>query len=88
MQAGASGIGAESINVTSATRARRGVSEASTVTASDIYCSVRSDLSDQQPSQNVVSMRSPALVVPSPTCRRPIQLVGAKSLKKFKMTYE
>ncbi|XP_028781667.1 probable protein phosphatase 2C 35 isoform X2 [Neltuma alba] len=71
--AGTSGVGVDNINVSTATRARRGTSEVSTTTSSDVYCSVRSELSDQQCCQNVVSMRSPAIIVPSPSCQRPVE---------------
>lgn len=54
---------------------------ASSVSESETYASVRSDLSDtQQPCQHSVSMnRSAAIVVPSPMHQRPLQLVGHSS---------
>ena len=61
------------------TRAKRGTSDISVATRSD-YHSVRSDFSDSQSCQPVVSMRSPAIVVPSPACQKPIESVGLTSM--------
>lgn len=58
---------------------RKGTSElsAATTTGSEIFRSVKSDFSDMRSCQYVVSMnRSPAIVVPSPTRRRPLEVVS------------
>ncbi|KAL5541726.1 hypothetical protein UlMin_009436 [Ulmus minor] len=48
---------------------RKGTSEISTATGSEVFRSVRSDFSD------LLSInRSPAIVVPSPTCRKPLEV--------------
>lgn len=62
-------------------RSVKGSVHVSSVSESEIYGSVRSDLSDiQQSSQHSVSMnQSAAVVVPSPMCQRPLQLVGYPS---------
>ncbi|KAI4345526.1 hypothetical protein L6164_012640 [Bauhinia variegata] len=52
------------INVGAARRTKKGTSEISAATGSDVYRSVRSDCSDLQSCQHVVSLRSPAIVVP------------------------
>ncbi|KAI4317699.1 hypothetical protein L6164_025549 [Bauhinia variegata] len=62
------------VNVSTARRTKKGTSEISAAGESDVYRSVRSDFSDLQSCQHVMSMRSPAIVVPSPACQRPIEL--------------
>lgn len=62
------------------TRSRRGNSEISVASGSEFYCSLRSESSDLQSFQHVVSTnRSPALVVPSPAHQMPLELVGLSS---------
>lgn len=57
-------------------RTGKGTSDISATTGSDVYRSVRSDLSDNQPSQHLISVdRSPAIIFPSPTNRRPSEMV-------------
>ena len=60
------------------TRSVKGTLDSSSVSESETYRSVRSDLSDMHQScQHSVSMnRSAAIVVPSPMHQRPLQLVG------------
>ncbi|XP_065863485.1 probable protein phosphatase 2C 35 [Euphorbia lathyris] len=53
-------------------RTRKEASEVSVASASEIYRSVRSDSSDQQ----LLVNRSPAIVVPSPSYQRPLELDG------------
>lgn len=65
------------MNSRNASRKGKGTSDISTATGSDVYRSVRSDLSDLQSCQYHISMnRSPAIIVPSPTCQRPLEVVG------------
>ncbi|XP_019439753.1 PREDICTED: probable protein phosphatase 2C 35 isoform X1 [Lupinus angustifolius] len=73
---GTSRVGPSEINVSTVMRAKRGkgISEVSATTGSDVSRSVRSGYSDLQSYQHLVSIRSPAIVVPSPTCQRPIEL--------------
>ncbi|KAK7245750.1 hypothetical protein RIF29_40599 [Crotalaria pallida] len=73
---GTSRDGSSEVSVSTVTRAKRGksTSEIPTTTGSDVSRSVRSGFSDLQCYQHVVSMRSPAIVVPSPACQRPIEL--------------
>ncbi|KAG7996224.1 hypothetical protein I3843_01G148100 [Carya illinoinensis] len=53
-------------------RFRRGTSEVSFASGSELYHSVRSDFSDLHPCQHVVSTnRGPAIIVPSPKHERP-----------------
>ncbi|POO02340.1 Protein phosphatase [Trema orientale] len=67
--------GSSGINSRPALRKGKGTSEISGATGSEVHRSVRSDLSDLQSCQYHVSMnRSPAIVVPSPTCRRPLEV--------------
>ncbi|XP_024931455.2 probable protein phosphatase 2C 35 isoform X1 [Ziziphus jujuba] len=56
---------------------QKGTSELSVATTgSEVYRSVRSDLSDLRSCQYAISMnRSPAIVVPSPTSRRPLEVL-------------
>ncbi|KAJ1428811.1 hypothetical protein SESBI_08919 [Sesbania bispinosa] len=74
---GTPGFGSGEISVSTVTRAKKGkgTSEISTTTGLDVYHPVRNGFSDLQSCQHVVSTRSPALVVPSPACQRPIELV-------------
>lgn len=67
--------GSSGINSRPALRKGKGTSEIPGATGSEVHRSVRSDLSDLQSCQYHVSMnRSPAIVVPSPTCRRPLEV--------------
>ncbi|CAL0334638.1 unnamed protein product [Lupinus luteus] len=65
---GTSRVGSSEIVVSTVTRGKRGkgTSEISATTGSDVSRSVRSGYSDLQSYQHLVSMRSPAIVVPSP----------------------
>ncbi|KAM0988416.1 hypothetical protein ACFX2A_012573 [Malus domestica] len=70
--AGGATDGASGANNRPATRVRK-TSESSVTTGSEVYRSVRSDSSEIQSCQLVLSMnRSPAIVVPSPTCQSPV----------------
>ncbi|KAL1358419.1 hypothetical protein HN51_003693 [Arachis hypogaea] len=71
---GSSQVGSGDINASMLTRSKRGngTSETSTTTVSEVSRSVRSGISDLQTCQHAVSMRSPAIVAPSPTGQRPI----------------
>ncbi|KAK4283581.1 hypothetical protein QN277_000517 [Acacia crassicarpa] len=71
--AGTSGVGLDSINISMATRSRRGISEISATTSSDVYCSAMSEPSDQQSCPNTVSVRSPSIIVPSPSRQSPVE---------------
>ncbi|CAB4262860.1 unnamed protein product [Prunus armeniaca] len=63
--------GTSGTNNRPATRLRK-VSESSVTTGSEVFLSVRSDSSEVQSCQLVLSMnRSPAIVVPSPACQSP-----------------
>lgn len=67
--------GSSGMNSRTASRKGKGTSDISTATGSDVYRSVRSDLSDLQSCQYHISMnRSPAIIVPSPTCQRPLEM--------------
>ncbi|XP_057418132.1 probable protein phosphatase 2C 35 [Lotus japonicus] len=61
----ASGVESGEVNVATATRSRRGTSEISATTGSDVYRSVRNSLSDLESCQHVASIRSPATPVHS-----------------------
>ncbi|KAM1742480.1 hypothetical protein EV1_012446 [Malus domestica] len=72
VSAGGAIDGASGANNRPATRVRK-TSESSVTTGSEVYRSVRSDSSEIQSCQLVLSMnRSPAIVVPSPTCQSPV----------------
>ncbi|XP_014621218.1 probable protein phosphatase 2C 35 isoform X3 [Glycine max] len=78
-----SGHGASEINVSTVTRTKskrvKGASEISATTGLDVYRSVRNGFSDLQSCpQHVVSTRSPAIVVPSPACQTPVELVQSR----------
>lgn len=53
-------------------RAGRGSSDGSTTSGSEIYRAIRSEFTDLQLSMS----RSPAIVVPSPSHQKPLELVG------------
>ncbi|CAJ2658527.1 unnamed protein product [Trifolium pratense] len=73
---GTSEYGSGEINVSTVTRAKKGkgTSAVSAPTGGDVHRAVRSSLSDSMSCQHVVSSRSQAIVVPSPTCPSPIEL--------------
>ncbi|XP_030507831.2 probable protein phosphatase 2C 35 isoform X1 [Cannabis sativa] len=67
--------GSSGVNGRSALRKGKGTLEISATTGSEVYRSVRNDFSDLHSCQYHVSTnRSPAIVVPSPTCRRPLEV--------------
>lgn len=61
---------------TAYSRIGRGTSDSFTISGSEMYCSIRSEFSDLQLTVN----RSPAIVVPSPSRQRPLELVGVLNL--------
>ncbi|KAJ7980170.1 Phosphatase 2C family protein [Quillaja saponaria] len=71
---GSSGDGSGEINARPVTRSRKGTSDVSAATGSDLYHSVKSDLSDLQSCHHVVSMNRTSIVVPSPACQRPLEM--------------
>ncbi|KAK7363660.1 hypothetical protein VNO77_05810 [Canavalia gladiata] len=70
---GTSGVGSDETNVGIVVNSRTGASEASATPGSDVYRSVRTSFSDLQSCQHVASVRSPAIVVHSSTCPRPVE---------------
>ncbi|KAK7264557.1 hypothetical protein RJT34_32166 [Clitoria ternatea] len=71
---GTSKVGSDEISVGTVTNSRRGTSEISASTGTDAYGSARTGFTDLQSCQHVASIRSPAIVVQSPACPRPIEL--------------